>query len=297
MTCKLRKDGGPCQRKGRRGKPTFANHKRCRKNYEQCEQMKELQKNYNEFKEIVKKTGRLEIPPTCIPFLGTKQRKFRHFESVEIKCQEKREAVAQDTKKRIGWQRPSCSSKNRADNLIQPESYTIVLDTSMESSAERQLAKNRKNDHEDKEGETSLFLDEPQYSDTELDTDTDHSNNDVQNDAHLNGEDSASESSRTSSDPLQIDSIVEQISREEESERESEMPLDIQMQTESALSRQTIAKLPSNGEDRPQAQIVPNIKDPLITSMESLLNFHQEVSNSNQLILIRGRVGSVRRLG
>ncbi len=87
--------------------------------------MKELQANYEEFRDIVKKTGRLEIPPACTPFIGTKQRKFPQFQSVEEKYQRKREKVAQETKARISWRRPI----NENSKLLDLEKVEFLIET------------------------------------------------------------------------------------------------------------------------------------------------------------------------
>ncbi len=140
---------------------TFVRHKKCHLFYEQCQQMKELEKNFKEFQKIVQNTKRLEIPVLCTPFLGTKQRKFKDFEKVELKYQQKREAIAKQTKLELSWK----SSKHKEDdnNLINLQSVEIIVEnySSEESSVSSAMRIGKAAEYVNKKKD--IFVDSIEY--------------------------------------------------------------------------------------------------------------------------------------
>ncbi len=98
LICKLRKETSSCHRIGPNGKKTFVFHKKCAASYIKCKEMKDLEANFRQFQNMVQKTGRLEIPKRCVPFIGTRQRSFDEFRDIHEKCLRKRERVAVKTK-------------------------------------------------------------------------------------------------------------------------------------------------------------------------------------------------------
>ncbi len=142
LICKLRSDGLPCQRRGPKGKSSFTFHKNCASGYKQCSQMRKLQKNFNEFEDVVKHIGKVVIPRRCIPFLGTKQRNFKEFENSFARCQKKREAVAQKTKLKLSWTAKHLTSEQP------PAQNSEISETSNESSLSSESSLEIKTDAE-----------------------------------------------------------------------------------------------------------------------------------------------------
>ncbi len=134
--CKLRSDGGSCQRIGAKGKSAFLFHEKCSSDYKKCEQMMLLEQNFKEFSNLVKENGKLQIPAKCVPFLGTKQRNYKEFAHLHAQCLEKREAVAVKTKLKLGWTTKITSNRMmEEDNSICSRSTTSSIKQNEENSS------------------------------------------------------------------------------------------------------------------------------------------------------------------
>ncbi len=84
--------------------------------------MKRLEENFETFSTIVNKVGYLEIPQRCIPFFGTKQRKFHQLKELEPEYKKKRDLVVTEAKLKL-------SKKFQTELRIVPESLHIAPPT------------------------------------------------------------------------------------------------------------------------------------------------------------------------